>query len=44
VEDIDFGVHFVARNSKKLQKLGLERKIQFKPQCVHTAEFRNLKF
>jgi len=27
VEDIDFGVDFVAGNSNKLQKLGLERKI-----------------
>jgi len=27
VEDIDFGVDFVAANSNKLQKLGLERKI-----------------
>jgi len=27
VEDIDFGVDFVAENSTKLQKLGLEGKI-----------------
>jgi len=27
VEDIDFGVDFVAENSNKLQKLGLEGKI-----------------
>jgi hypothetical protein len=29
VQDIDFGVDFVARNSSKLQKLGLEGKISW---------------
>jgi hypothetical protein len=30
------GVDFVAGNSNKLQKLGLEGKISLSPQCVHT--------
>ncbi len=29
MQDIDFGVDFVARNSSKLQKLGLEGKISW---------------
>ncbi len=29
MEDIDFGVDFVAGDSNKLQKLGLERKISW---------------
>jgi hypothetical protein len=35
-KDIDFWVDIVARNSNKLQKLGLEHKNQLSPQCVHT--------
>ncbi len=37
MEDIDFGVDFVARNSNKLQKIGFGQKInQLSPWCVHT--------
>jgi hypothetical protein len=41
VEEIDFGVNFVAGNSNKLQKLGLGRKNQLNPnvknkECVHS--------
>jgi len=43
VKDMDFGVDFVAGNSNKLQKLGLEGKNQLSPQCVHIAEVRKIK-
>jgi hypothetical protein len=33
-------VDFVPGNSNKLQKLGLEGKNQFSPQCVHIIKFR----
>ncbi len=36
MEDIEFWVDFVARNSNKLQKLGLGGKINWAPKCVHT--------
>jgi aconitase A len=36
-------VDFVAGNSNKLQKLGLEGKNQLSPQCVHIAEVRKIK-
>ncbi len=39
MEEIDFWVHFVGRNSKKLQKLGLKGKNQLHPQFVHIANF-----
>jgi hypothetical protein len=32
VEDIDFGVNFVARNSKQIAKFGFGRKNQLHPQ------------
>jgi hypothetical protein len=34
-----FLVNFVAENSNKLQKLGLEGKISWAPRCVHIAKF-----
>jgi hypothetical protein len=36
VKYIDFSIDFVAENSNKLQKLGLEGKNQLNPQRVHT--------
>jgi hypothetical protein len=36
VKYIDFLIDFVAENSNKLQKLGLEGNNQSSPQCVHT--------
>ncbi len=33
---IDYLIYFVAENSNKLQKLGLEGKNQLNPQCVYT--------
>jgi len=39
-----FRVDFVAGNSNKLQKLGLEGKNQFNPQYVHIIEFRYVQF
>jgi hypothetical protein len=34
--ECNFGMDFVAGNSNKLQKLGLEAKISVSPQCVHS--------
>ncbi len=36
MEDIDFGVDFVAGNPNNLQKIGFGRKNQLSLQCVHT--------
>jgi hypothetical protein len=36
-------MNFVAGNSKKLQKLPLEGKIQLSSQCVNIAEFRHFQ-
>jgi len=44
VKNIDFSVDFVAENSNELQKLGLERKTQLSPLCVHIVKFSKFQF